>query len=314
MIENKKYALYVGRFSPFHNGHDYIVKQKLKQNKSILIAIRDTPITEFDPYSAEERWAMISEHYKNDDVKVIVIPDIESVNIGRKVGYEVNRYDAPKNIEEISATQIRKMIEENNNKWKDRVPKVVADFLISKGNLKEFSLEGLVIWFTGLSGSGKSTLAHTVNSYFKKQNKKVKILDGDEIRQNLTSDLGFSKKDRSENIKRISYVAKSIADCDSIAICAAISPYDDDRKKARDLIGKDRFFGVYVKCDIEILKERDVKGLYKKAISGEIKNFTGISDPYEEPFDFDCVVNSGIMDIEETTFYIIKKIEEKYGL
>lgn len=306
MIKNKTYALYIGRFSPFHLGHDHIIRQKLNEGKSVLIACRDTLITERDPYSAEERVKMISEHYKNDDVKVIVIPDIESVNIGRKVGYEINRYDAPENIEGISATQIRKMMDDNNDDWKSKVPEAISDFLINKKNV---SPEGLVIWFTGLSGSGKSTLAQSIKPYLERTGKKVKILDGDELRKNLTSDLGFSKKDRSENVKRISYVAKNIADCDGIAICATISPYEEDRQKAKELIGENRFFSVYIKCDIETLKQRDPKGLYKKAISGEIKNFTGISDPYEEPLDANCIVYSGRMNIKECTFFILSQLK-----
>lgn len=308
MIENKKYALYIGRFSPFHLGHDYIIRKKLDEGKSVLIACRDTLISEQDPYSAEERVQMISEHYKDDDVKVIVMPDIESVNIGRKVGYDINRYDSPENIEGISATQIRQMMDDNNNDWKNKVPKAIADFLTNKKNA---SPEGLVIWFTGLSGSGKSTLAQSIKPHLERTGKKVKILDGDEIRKNLTSDLGFSREDRAENIKRISYVAKSIADCDGIAICAAISPYEEDRQKAKEFIGENRFFSIYTKCDIETLKERDTKGLYKKAINGEIKNFTGISDPYEEPLDANCIVYSGLMTIEESVSFILTQLNFK---
>lgn len=308
-MESKKYSLFLGRFQPFHLGHDYIIKQELNKGRPVLIACRDTPITEWDPYSAEERVQMISEHYKDEDVKVIVIPDIQSVNIGRKVGYEVNRYDAPGDIEGISATQIREMMGEGNHDWKNKVPKAIADFLISKGNLEEPSHEGLVIWFTGLSGSGKSTLATKIKPLLSKQGHKVKILDGDEVRQNLTSDLGFSREDRAENIKRISYVAKSIADCGGVAICAAISPYEEDREKARKLIGEDRFFEVWSNCSLDILKERDVKGLYKKAIAGEIKGFTGISDPYEPPKNPHCILDSGSMRIDESISILMSSLD-----
>lgn len=308
MGKSKKYSLFIGRFEPFHQGHDYIIRQALDQDKSVCIALRNTPITEWDPYTVEERREMIEEHYKDEDVVVIEIPDIESVNIGRKVGYEVIRYDAPEHVEGISATQIREMIAEGNEEWKTKVPKAVADFLISRENSKP-GKKGRVVWFTGLSGSGKSTLANQLEgAIIKQKGNNVKLLDGDEVRKNLTSDLGFSKEDRSENIKRISYVAKAIADCNGTAIVAAISPYEEDRLKAKELIGENRFFQVYVRCDIDTLIERDVKGLYKKAIAGEIPNFTGISDPYEEPEFNNCTIDTNLLTQQECFDIIIERL------
>lgn len=169
--------------------------------------------------------------------------------------------------------------------------------------------KGLVVWFTGLSGAGKSTLAEALFSILVFSGMGVKILDGDEVRKYLTVDLGFSKEDRSENIKRISFVAKSIADAGGVAICAVISPYKEDRKKARDLIGKERFFEIFADCHIDILIKRDVKGLYAKAIAGEILNFTGISDPYEKPDNPNCTVNSGCMTIQESINNIVKDLK-----
>ena len=310
MSENKKYSLFLGRWQPFHMGHDHIIRQALNAGKSVWVAIRDTPITEWDPYTAEERLEMISAHYKNDDVVVTVVPDIESVNIGRKVGYDVNRYDAPENIEGISATQIRKMMSEGDSTWKNKVPKMVADYLISKGSLSVAKEQGVVVWLTGLSGAGKSTVANALMPVLSNTGKGVKILDGDEVRRNLTADLGFSKEDRSENIKRISFVAKTIADVGGIAICAAISPYIEDREAARELIGAERFFEVYADCHLDTLIERDVKGLYAKAISGEIPNFTGISDPYEAPENPHCKIDSGCMSIQESVQEVLSKLEE----
>lgn len=283
MMDNKKYYAFLGRFQPYHNGHDYIVRQALDAGKSVWIAIRDTPITEHDPYTAQERLEMISAHYKDEDVVITIVPDIESVNIGRKVGYDVNRYDSTGDIEGISATQIRDMMLSGDIAWKSQVPKIIADYLISKGNISLAENQGIVLWFTGLSGAGKSTLANALLPILSSNGLGVKILDGDEVRRNLTADLGFSKEDRSENIKRISFVAKIIADVGGVAVCAAISPYKEDRDKARDLIGKERFFEIFADCHIDTLIKRDVKGLYAKAIAGEISNFTGISDPYEKP-------------------------------
>jgi len=271
-----KYALFIGRWQPFHNGHRHIIQNALNAGKSVLIACRDTPVSDSDPYTLDQRIKMIQDHYKGQPVKVIGIPDIESVNIGRKVGYDVNRYDAPENIEGISATSIRQLMAQGDESWKNKVPKEIAKHV-------ENITDGKVIWMTGMSGAGKSTIAEILKHKLTSMGREVKVLDGDEVRTCLTSDLKFSKADRDENIKRISYVAKCIADCKGIAIVAAISPYAEARESARALIGEERFIEVYVKCSIDELISRDVKGLYKKAISGEIPNFTGISDPYEEP-------------------------------
>jgi len=170
---------------------------------------------------------------------------------------------------------------------------------------------GKVIWLTGLSGSGKSTIATRIEQELSQQGIRCKVLDGDEIREYLTSDLGFSKEDRDENIKRVSYAAKLIADVDGIAIVAAISPYEEARQKAKNLIGEDRFEIIYVKADLDIVIDRDTKRLYKKAINGDIPNFTGISDPYEEPKNADIVVDTGLLDIDECVEIILKKTLQK---
>jgi len=279
-----KYALFIGRWQPFHNGHRHIIQNALDEGKKVLIACRETPISEFDPYTTEERIDMISAVYKGQPVKVVGIPDIESVNIGRKVGYAVNRYDAPENIEGISATQIRKMMDDGDETWKEKVPRQIARHLSGS--------EGQVIWMTGWSGSGKSTIAEDLDTMLSLEGRKVKVLDGDEVRTCLTSDLGFSKHDRDENIKRIAYAAKCIADVGGTAIVAAISPYRKAREDARELIGHDKFVEVHVKAELDTLLERDPKGLYEKAISGEIPNFTGISDPYEDPENPDVVIDT----------------------
>jgi len=308
-MEDKKYSCYIGRWQPYHNGHDSITRKALDAGKSVWIAIRDTPITESDPYTAQERLEMISAHYENDDVIVTIIPDIDSVNIGRKVGYDVNRYDTPEVIEGISATKIREMMLKGDTSWKSKVPKLVADYLISKGSISLADNQGVVIWCTGLSGAGKSTVANALMPVLSSNGLGVKILDGDEVRKNLTADLGFSKEDRSENIKRISYVAKTIADVGGVAVVAAISPYIEDREAARKLIGADRFFEVHADCHLDTLIQRDVKGLYAKAIAGDISNFTGISDPYEAPENPQCIVNSGTQSIQESIGIIIKDLK-----
>ena len=283
-----KYALFIGRWQPFHNGHHHIIQNSLDDGKKVLIACRETPISKSDPYTVDERIEMIKKVYTGKPVKVIAIPDIESVNIGRNVGYDVNRYDVPENIEGISATQIRDMIEKGNDEWKNKVPTAISKHL-SKS-------KGQVVWITGWSGSGKSSIAKDLKLMLELEGQNVKVLDGDEVRTCLTSDLGFSKNDRDENIKRISYTAKCIADVGGTAIVAAISPYKEAREAARQLIGPDRFLEVFVKAELETLIERDPKDLYKRAIAGEIPNFTGISDPYEDPENPNVTIDTTLCD------------------
>jgi adenylyl-sulfate kinase len=150
--------------------------------------------------------------------------------------------------------------------------------------------KGFTLWFTGLSGSGKSTLAGRVADELRRRGMKVEVLDGDEVRTNLSHGLGFSKEDRDTNIRRIGYVCKLLTRNGVVAISAAISPYREIRDENRRQIGS--FIEVYVKCSIEELTRRDVKGLYKKALAGEVKQFTGVSDPYEPPTNPEITVDT----------------------
>ena len=167
--------------------------------------------------------------------------------------------------------------------------------------------EGFTLWFTGLSGAGKSTIANLVAGELRARGHRVEILDGDEVRTNLSKGLGFSKEDRDTNIRRIGYVCNLLARNGVIAISAAISPYREIRDEIRR--NHTRFFEVYMKCSIEKLSERDVKGLYKKALAGEIKNFTGVSDPYEEPLNPELVLNSGNEKVEESLRKLLRTLE-----
>jgi adenylyl-sulfate kinase len=169
--------------------------------------------------------------------------------------------------------------------------------------------EGFTVWFTGLSGSGKSTLANLVADELRDRGRRVEILDGDEVRTNLSKGLGFSKEDRDTNIRRIGYVCKLLARNGVIAISAAISPYRAVRDEVRQM--HDLFFEVFVECSLDKLVERDVKGLYKKAIAGEIKNFTGVSDPYEAPLNAELVVNSGTETREQSLERLLATLEAK---
>lgn len=167
---------------------------------------------------------------------------------------------------------------------------------------------GFTLWFTGMSGAGKSTLANLLADELRARGHLVEVLDGDEIRTHLSKGLGFSKEDRDTNIRRIGYVARLLSRNGVIAISAAISPYRDVRDELRSQ--HERFFEVYMHCTIEKLSERDVKGLYKKALAGEIKNFTGISDPYEPPINPDLVLDSGTETVEQSIGKLIGRLEE----
>ena len=167
--------------------------------------------------------------------------------------------------------------------------------------------KGFTLWFTGLSGAGKSTISRIVEERLRAAGAKVEVLDGDVVRTNLCQGLGFSKEDRDTNIRRIGFVAGLLARNGVIAIVAAISPYRSVRDELRAQI--ENFVEVYVECPIEVLAERDVKGLYKKALTGEIENFTGVSDPYEPPLNPDVAVNSSRETPEESADRIWATLE-----
>ncbi|MEN3335881.1 MAG: phosphoadenosine phosphosulfate reductase [Blastocatellia bacterium] len=168
--------------------------------------------------------------------------------------------------------------------------------------------KGLTLWFTGLSGAGKTTLARIIETELRHRGHKVEVLDGDVVRTNLSKGLGFSKEDRDTNIRRIGFVCNLLARNDVIAIAAAISPYRDIRDEVRRDTGA--FVEVFVECPIDVLAERDVKGLYKKALAGEIKHFTGIDDPYEEPLAPEIIVETDTETPEQSAARILARLEE----
>ena len=170
---------------------------------------------------------------------------------------------------------------------------------------KLLNQKGCVIWFTGLSGSGKSTLANAVEQVLHQHQHHTYVLDGDNVRHGLNKNLGFSPEDREENIRRIGEVAKLFADAGTIVLTAFISPYRTDRDQARALIAEGRFVEVFVDCPLEVCEERDTKGLYKKARAGEIKEFTGISAPYEPPLNSEVTVNTAALSIEESAQAVV---------
>jgi len=172
---------------------------------------------------------------------------------------------------------------------------------------------GLVIWFTGLSASGKSTLAVAVERKLFSGGIITQVLDGDKIRNGLNKNLGFSEDDRIENIRRIAEVGKLFCDCGIIAISAFISPTKAIRSMARDIIGAENFFEIYLNTPLEVCERRDPKGLYKKARAGIISDFTGISAPYEAPEDANLVIDTTNLSVEKAANRIIKEITGRIG-
>ncbi len=166
---------------------------------------------------------------------------------------------------------------------------------------------GFTVWFTGLPSAGKSTLARLLENALVQRGRRVEVLDGDEVRQRLSRGLGFSKEDRDENIRRIAYVAKLITRCGGVAIACAISPYRALREEARGEIGS--FVEVYVKCALDVCISRDVKGLYAKALRGEIPAFTGVSDPYEEPLAPELTLETDREHPEASLARILQRLE-----
>ena len=171
--------------------------------------------------------------------------------------------------------------------------------------------QSFLIWFTGLSGSGKSTIANKVESALYKRNIRTYALDGDNIRKGINNDLGFSPGDRSENIRRIGEISKLFIDAGTVVLAAFVSPYKKDREAVKCIVGKNNFIEVYVNTSIEECEKRDVKGLYKKARKGEIKEFTGINAPYEPPESPDIEIKTEQLNIDQSVTKIMDYIRHK---
>jgi len=170
--------------------------------------------------------------------------------------------------------------------------------------------KSVIVWFTGLSGSGKSTLAHAVEERLHQMSCRTFVFDGDNVRHGLCGDLEFSEEDRRENIRRIGEMAKLFVEAGVIALTAFISPFRADRLKVRNLTAPGEFIEIYCRCPIEVCEQRDVKGLYRRARAGEIRDFTGISSPYEEPENPELAVDTGSMPLDQCVDQVIGYLQD----
>lgn len=171
--------------------------------------------------------------------------------------------------------------------------------------------DGVILWFTGLSGAGKSSLAHAVEEELHRMGCHTFVLDGDNVRHGLCADLGFSTKDREENIRRVGEMSKLFIEAGVIVLTAFISPFRSDRERVRSLVPHGDFLEIYCDSPLEVCEGRDVKGLYKRARAGEIKDFTGISSPYEAPVDPELTVQTGTLTIEESVAKVMELLRER---
>jgi len=192
----------------------------------------------------------------------------------------------------------------NNIKW-------FNGFVSKEKREKLHGHRGAALWFTGLSASGKSTIAHHLEIQLHKLGYSTYVFDGDNVRHGLCRDLGFTVEDRSENIRRIGEMTKLFIDAGIIAITAFISPYRKDRQSVRSVAGEEFFLEIYVKCPIDVCESRDPKGIYKKARQGDIKNFTGVSAPYEPPEYPDLIIESDKEDIQAAVAKVIQLMQKK---
>lgn len=199
---------------------------------------------------------------------------------------------------------LSKLMKSANTVWHDAT--------ITRQNRE--SLNGhrsVILWFTGLSGSGKSTLSHAVEDTLYQRGCRTFVIDGDNVRHGLCADLGFSDQDRVENIRRVGEIAKLFTEAGIITLTAFISPFRADRDRVRSLVPATDFIEIYCDCPLEICEQRDVKGLYKRARAGEIKEFTGISSPYEAPEKPDLVVQTGTQALENCVTEIMTLLEQR---
>jgi len=260
----------------------------------------------YGPYEAQE---MVEQYQDETGVEGVFFNEL--VYIEKEDKY-VAKEDAPPEAEAkfISGTQVREDYLNKGRELPDWFTRTETAEIL-RDSYPPLHKQGLCIWFTGLSGSGKSTIANALTPMLLERGREATTLDGDVVRTHLSKGLGFSKEDRDTNILRIGFVAGEITRHTGTVICAAISPYRKTRNEARKMVGSDRFIEVFVDTPLEVCEDRDIKGLYAKARSGEIKGFTGIDDPYEAPVSPEIVVTTVNKDPLECAREIVNYLEER---
>ncbi len=265
----------------------------------------------YGPFDAQN----IFNNFKKDEIGVTILKYPEVVYNPIKKTHLFANVCPPEERVSFSGTKLRKSIQEKQIPPDYIIRPVVYNFLSQSSNSlvddmykKTLNQKGFVLWFTGLSQSGKSTVADKVYNILKERGLKLERLDGDIVRQSISSDLGFSKEDRDENIKRVTFVSKLLSKNGIGVISSFISPYREERRKAREEVNN--FIEVFCNAPLEVCEARDGKGLYKKARNGEIKNFTGISDPYEPPDNPEIELKTDIESVDESVNKVIRYLEE----
>jgi sulfate adenylyltransferase len=245
-----------------------------------------------------------------EELGITVVPFEELVYLPEQDRYEeVSRVPAGAPVRNLSGTEVREQYLERGiplPPWYTR-PEVAAVLQRAYPPRHE---QGICVWFTGLSGAGKSTIAGLLTSQLLAAGRRVTLLDGDVVRTLLSSGLGFSKADRDLNIRRIGFVASEIVRHGGVAICAAVSPYRAARNEVREMVGRDNFVEVFVDTPLSVCEERDTKGMYARARRGEVKNFTGIDDPYEAPVGAEVVLDGDRTPAEESARRVFSKLKE----
>jgi sulfate adenylyltransferase len=260
----------------------------------------------YGPYDAQEMVARYSE-----EIGVKMVPFRALVYLPDEERYEeVNKVPAQARIADISGTQVREDYLGNGKalpEWftRQEVAEILAESYPPRHR------QGVCIWFTGLSGAGKSTTAEVLTALLMEHGRQVSVLDGDVVRTHLSKGLGFSKEDRDINIRRIGFVAAEMVRHGGTVICAAVSPYRATRNDVRNMVGAENFVEVFVDTPLDVCESRDVKGFYAKARRGEIKDFTGIDDPYELPLHAEITVETVDRSPEENARFILTYLIER---
>ena len=289
----RKTALIIGRWQPWHEGHRGLFLAALERAERVAIGVRHTHATDGkNPFTFDEVKEFIDKdlsHQHAGKYDVIELPNITNVIYGRDVGYKVEKISLGEDVEKISATEVRKSM--------NLTP--VNHSVEVNERTKRFGHEGGVLWFTGLSGSGKSTLAKTLERKLFDEGYNVYMLDADNVRNGLNSNLGFSAEDRNENIRRVGEVSALFSQAGFLVLSAFISPFKEERRKISEMHSQN-FHQVYLSADLDTCEKRDPKGLYKKARLGEIKDFTGIDSPYEVPEKSDLIIDTKKLSIDDS--------------